>query len=140
MLTSATVSLLMIVHYAEAPDGRNLFPAPSTRLTIAPSPFAGDARSREENMSGQTIVPGLIGFAMGALTLVVVLLGASDDFYRSERAKSATIAPAPPANEEFEAVERRLRDLRNREWNLLDDMQPCFTGSRLCFLLSGSTP
>jgi len=39
-------------------------------------------------------------------------------------------------NEEFEAIERSLRDPRDREWTLIQDMQPCYPGSRLCFLLS----
>ncbi len=87
-------------------------------------------------MPVRTLVLGLIGFVAGALT-VVVLLRAPDYVRHSERTRPAAIAPTlpPPANEEFEAIERQLRDMRNREWNLLQDMQPCFPGSRLCFLL-----
>jgi hypothetical protein len=40
-------------------------------------------------------------------------------------------------NEDFEAIERRLRGAPDKDWNPLQDMQPCFPGSKLCFLLSG---
>jgi hypothetical protein len=89
-------------------------------------------------MSVRILAFGFIGFVAGALAVVV--LGGAPDFVRlGERGRPAAVAPAPPApaNEEFDAVERRLRDLRNPDWNLIQDMQPCFPGSRLCFLLKG---
>jgi hypothetical protein len=66
---------------------------------------------------------------------VIVLTRAPQPVRTSEQARSADI-PRPLANDEFEAIEQRLRDMRNSEWNLREDMQPCFPGSRLCFLLS----
>ena len=85
-------------------------------------------------MSIRVLALGLIGFLTGALT-VIVLTRAPELGRTGERARSVDI-PRPLANDEFEAVERRLRDMRNSEWNLREDMQPCFPGSRLCFLLS----
>ena len=77
---------------------------------------------------------GAFGFVVGALMVTAYMHG-------PQLARERTEAKAPAfrqsvTNEEFEAIERRLRDPRNREWNLLEDMQPCFPGSKLCFLLS----
>jgi hypothetical protein len=89
-------------------------------------------------MSARSLAFGFIGFVAGALA-VVALSGAPDFVRLAGRERPAVVAPAPPApaNEEFDAIERRMRDLRNPDWNLIQDMQPCFPGSRLCFLLRG---
>jgi hypothetical protein len=77
----------------------------------------------------------VIGFVLGAMT--VYAGQRAQDFARH----SAKVATAPirqsHMNEEFESIERRLRNPRDPDWNLTQDMQPCFRGSRLCFLLSG---
>ena len=78
---------------------------------------------------------GVLGFAVGALTVAVTMHGPQVGRERTEA--KAPAARQPVTNEEFEAIERRLRNPRDRGWNLIQDMQPCFPGSRLCFLLSG---
>ncbi len=80
---------------------------------------------------------GVFGFAVGALTVAAIMRGPEVAPGRMEA--KAPAARQPVINEEFEAVERRLRNPRDRAWTLVQDMQPCFPGSKLCFLLSGST-
>ena len=70
----------------------------------------------------------------GALTMS--MLGNGPNFIAAQSPRQLAVVRETVTNEEFETVERRLRDMRNSEWNLLQDMQPCFPGSRLCFLLS----
>jgi hypothetical protein len=76
----------------------------------------------------------ITGFVLGALTVYVGQR--AQDFARTPARDRAPIQQSH-MNEEFEAIERRLRDPRDRNWTLTQDMQPCFRGSRLCFLLSG---
>ena len=81
----------------------------------------------------------IIGFAAGALTMFAAHRAQNVSLHDFVRIPNQGTGPAlhTHMNEEFEAVERRLRGPRNREWNLLQDMEPCFPGSKLCFLLSG---
>ena len=79
---------------------------------------------------------GVFGFAVGALTVAAIMHSPQVAPGRIEAKAPATRPPV--TNEEFEAIERRLRNPRDRGWNLIQDMQPCFPGSKLCFLLSGA--
>jgi len=79
-------------------------------------------------------VLGFFSFMAGAITMF--MLGRSPDVILAQIPRQPPVVRETVINEEFEEVERRLRDMRDPEWNLLQDMQPCFPGSRLCFLLS----
>jgi hypothetical protein len=85
-------------------------------------------------MTIRFVVLGFFSFMAGALTMFVLARGPELMLAQPQRPVPATRETV--SNEEFEAVEQRLRDIRDPEWNLLQDMQPCFPGSRLCFLLS----
>jgi len=78
---------------------------------------------------------GVFGFAVGALAVAAIMHNPQIGRERTDAKAPTTRQPA--ASEEFEAIERRMRNPRDREWTLIQDMQPCFPGSKLCFLLSG---
>ena len=82
-------------------------------------------------------VLGFFSFMAGAVTMF--MLGRDPDFIPAQTPRQAPVVRETVINEEFEEVERRLRDMRNPDWNLIEDMKPCFPGSRLCFLLSGGS-
>jgi hypothetical protein len=93
--------------------------------------------SWEGNMTPRTRFL-VIGFVSGVVAVIAVQR--AQDHIRVQR---QVVAPAARSdmsfhkNEDFEAIERGLRGSRDKDWNPLQDMQPCFPGSKLCFLLSG---
>jgi hypothetical protein len=80
----------------------------------------------------------VIGFVAGVVAVIAVQR--AQDHLRVQRQAAIPTARSDMSfhkNEDFEAIERGLRGSRDKDWNLPQDMQPCFPGSKLCFLLSG---
>jgi hypothetical protein len=78
----------------------------------------------------------IIGFLFGAVAATVVQR-AQEPARGPQQVSTARSDTSFHRNEDFEVIERRLRGAYDKDWNPLQDMQPCFPGSRLCFLLSG---